>query len=50
MDQLKKAEKDGEITEDDLKGFEKDMQKLTDDFVRKVDDAFASKDAEIMKV
>ena len=50
MDQLKKAEKDGGITEDDLKGFEKDMQKLTDDFVRKVDEGFASKDAEIMKV
>ena len=50
MDGLKKAEKDGGITEDDLKGYEKDVQKLTDDFIRKVDETFAAKDAEIMKV
>ena len=50
MDALKKCVKDGGITEDDLKTFEKDVQKLTDDFGRKVDDTFAAKEAEVMKV
>ena len=50
MDGLKKAQKDGGITEDDLGKYEKDVQKLTDDFVKKVDEAFASKEADIMKV
>ena len=50
MDALKKAEKDGGITEDDLKAFEKDVQKFTDEYVKKVDEGFAHKDAEIMKV
>jgi ribosome recycling factor len=50
MDALKKAQKEGAITEDDLGKYEKDVQKLTDDFVKKVDDAFASKEADIMKV
>jgi ribosome recycling factor len=50
MDQLKKAQKEGDITEDDLKHCEKEVQKLTDDFVRKVDESFASKEADIMKV
>jgi ribosome recycling factor len=50
MDALKKSEKDGVITEDDLEGFEKDVQKLTDDFVKKIDDTFVSKEVEIMKV
>jgi ribosome recycling factor len=50
MDQLKKAQKEGGITEDDLKHCEKEVQKLTDDYVKKVDDAFASKEADIMKV
>ncbi len=50
MDQLKKAQKDGAITEDDLGKYEKDVQKLTDDYVKKVDEGFASKEADIMKV
>ncbi|MEO6784733.1 MAG: ribosome recycling factor [Chthoniobacteraceae bacterium] len=50
MDGLKKAQKEGDITEDDLGKYEKDVQKLTDDFVKKVDEAFASKEADIMKV
>jgi ribosome recycling factor len=50
MDGLKKAQKEGDITEDDLGKYEKDVQKLTDDYVKKVDEAFASKEADIMKV
>jgi ribosome recycling factor len=50
MDQLKKAQKEGGITEDILKQCEKEVQKLTDDYVKKVDDSFALKEADIMKV
>ena len=50
MDKLKKAEKAGELTEDDLEQNEDDAQKLTDDFVKKIDEAIAEKTKEIMKV
>jgi ribosome recycling factor len=50
MDQLKKAEKDGGIAEDALESYEKEVQKLTDGFVKKIDDALALKEADIMKV
>jgi ribosome recycling factor len=47
---LKKAQKGGTLTEDELKHLEKDVQKLTDDYVKKVDDALTAKEADIMKV
>ncbi len=50
MEALKKAQKEGSITEDDLKTFEKDVQKLTDDFGKKIDEALVAKEADIMKV
>ncbi len=50
MDALKKLEKEGKITEDDLKSFEEDVQKLTDSSVEKVDKMIATKEAEIMKI
>jgi len=50
IDSLKKAQKDGKITEDDLTSYEKEIQKLTDGFVKKIDDSFATKEAEILKV
>ena len=50
MEHLKKGQKDGDITEDDLGTYEKDVQKLTDDFGKKVDDQLVSKEADIMKV
>ena len=50
IDGLKKAQKDGKITEDDLASYEKEIQKLTDGFVKKIDDAFNSKEADILKV
>ena len=50
MDALKKAQKEGHITEDALGAYEKDVQKLTDDYVKKVDDALTAKEADIMKV
>jgi ribosome recycling factor len=50
MDESKKAEKGGEITEDDLKGIEKEIQTLTDKFVKKIDETVTKKEAEIMTV
>jgi len=50
IDGLKKAQKEGAISEDQLGSFEKEMQKLTDQFGKKIDDAIASKEAEILKV
>lgn len=37
MDELKKAQKNGDITEDELRSFEKDVQKLTDDSIKNID-------------
>ena len=37
MENFKKAQKNSEITEDDLKGIEKDIQKLTDNFTKDID-------------
>jgi len=50
LESLKKAQKEGGITEDDLERYEKDVQKLTDDFVKKIDDSVTAKEAEVMKV
>lgn len=50
IESLKKAQKDGGISEDDLERYEKDVQKLTDDFVKKIDEAVTAKEAEVMKV
>jgi ribosome recycling factor len=50
LDALKKAQKDGGVTEDQFAAFEKDIQKLTDQFVKKIDEALAAKEGDIMKV
>ncbi|HAY06150.1 MAG TPA: ribosome recycling factor [Hyphomonas sp.] len=50
MDALKKAEKDGEISEDRHRSLSEEVQKLTDAFVKRVDDALKAKEAEIMQV
>ena len=44
------AEKDGVITEDDLKREKKAIQKLTDDYTKKVDDLLKTKSAEVMEI
>ena len=49
-DDLKKLEKNGEVTEDDLRGYGDDIQKLTDEFIAKVDDAAKEKEQEILSV
>ena len=50
MDEYKKKQKASEITEDDLKGIEKDIQTLTDKFIKEIDDITAAKEKEILEV
>lgn len=50
MDQLKKAEKDGDISEDLSRGLAEDVQKLTDTHIARIDEILKSKEAEIMQV
>jgi ribosome recycling factor len=50
MDAAKKMQKDGGLTEDDLKSAEIQIQKLTDKYVADVDSQVASKEADIMKI
>ena len=50
MEAFKKKEKASEITEDDLKELEEDLQKLTDKRCKEIDDLTAKKEAELMAV
>jgi ribosome recycling factor len=49
-DKVKKLLKDKEITEDESKKAQDEIQKITDAYVVKADDMFKAKDAEIMKI
>ncbi|GIN61558.1 ribosome-recycling factor [Robertmurraya siralis] len=49
-DDLKKLEKNGEITEDDQRGYSDDIQKLTDEYIAKVDSLTKDKEKEILEV
>jgi len=49
-DGLKKLEKDKEISEDELKRGEKEIQDLTDAFVKKTDEVVAVKEKEVMEI
>jgi ribosome recycling factor len=50
MESSKKMQKDGGLTEDDLKTSEVEIQKLTDKFVSSVDAQVASKETDILRV
>ena len=50
MDALKKKGKEDGISEDEIKGYEDDVQKSTDTYVKKVDEAVEAKSQEIMTV
>ena len=50
MESFKKKEKASEITEDDLKQAEKDLQKLTDESSKKIDELLARKEKELMEI
>lgn len=50
MDKFKAMKKAGELTEDDQKKLEEETQKLTDKYVKLIDETCASKNKEIMEV
>ena len=50
IEKVRKAEKDGLMSEDDRHTQENNIQKLTDEFVKKVDDALSHKEKEITHV
>ena len=50
MDYVKKLKKDSAITEDEQKKAEKDLQDLLDKFTKKVDEALAAKEKELMAI
>lgn len=50
IDKYKKQQKSSEITEDDYKVIEKDVQKLTDDFTKEVDKITESKEKELFEI
>ena len=50
IEHFKKAQKASEITEDDQKKAEKDLQVLLDKYIKKADDALAAKEKELMAI
>src|SRR5256712_13633236 len=50
LDEAKKLKASGGLTEDEMRDTESEVQKLTDRFVKSIDDHLARKEAEIMKV
>ena len=49
-DKVKKMEKDGELTEDELKKAQDEVQKITDKFIKEVDQVATAKEKDIMEV
>jgi ribosome recycling factor len=49
-DMLKQMEKEKDISEDDLKRGEKEVQDLTDSYVKQIDDVVAAKEKEVMEI
>lgn len=50
MDDLKKLKKNNEITEDDQKDGEKELQNITDSFVKQIEDVQKKKESEILSI
>ena len=50
MDYVKKLKKNGDVTEDDQKKAEKDLQDLLDQYIKKVDSELAAKEKELMAI
>lgn len=50
MDGIKKLKKDSLISEDEEKRFENEIQKLTDDAIKKIDDILSQKEKDILQV
>ncbi|HRJ71845.1 MAG TPA: ribosome recycling factor [Terrimicrobiaceae bacterium] len=50
MDSAKKLQKEGDLTEDDLRSAEEEIQKLTDKYVASIDRHVETKEAELLKI
>jgi ribosome recycling factor len=50
LDEAKKLKAAGDLTEDGLRDVEEEVQKLTDRYVKSIDEHLKHKDAEVMKV
>ena len=50
MDKFKAMKKKSEITEDDLKDMEKELQKMTDEFIKEVDKLTEKKEKELFEI
>jgi len=50
IDKLKKMQKNSEITEDDLSNGEEKIQKITDEYIKKIDDKAKDKEKEVMEI
>ena len=50
MDHLKRLEKDGDLSQDDRRLYEEEIQELTDRHVKAIDEALAAKEKDIMQV
>jgi ribosome recycling factor len=50
MDSLKKAEKDGDLSQDEKHLYEEEVQEMTNKFVSRIDEALSVKEKEIMQV
>jgi ribosome recycling factor len=50
IEALRKLEKDGEISQDHQRKLQNDVQHLTDDHIKRIDETLAQKDKEILQV
>ena len=50
IEKAKTMQKDGEVTEDELKNIENEIQKITDKYVEEVDEIISAKETEIMSL
>src|SRR6185369_4421413 len=50
MEHIKKEAKNGGVSEEDVENAEAEVQKLTDQYIKKIDDHLAAKEKEILTV
>ncbi|MGF1534948.1 MAG: ribosome recycling factor [Elainellaceae cyanobacterium] len=50
IDSIRKDEKNGDVSEDESRDLQDEVQKLTDKYTKKVDEAFSNKEQDILKV
>ena len=50
LDVIKKSQKAGDLSEDDSKRLEKEIQKLTDNFTKQINDLLQNKEKDLMQV